>query len=192
MIGRQHGCTNGSAYPQTLPSPATICAATFTVAYYSLIDRYQRHRHLPAGPAIPYNTTCSAHRGSGHLTGQQRRANADPRPWLSSSPAVNTAGALTTLASTITSTGATSITVANAATIGQTTSGISTYIWVGSEEMLVTAVNTSTNVLTVQRGVNGTTAATASSGASVYLGNDQRGFARVPAVSDIGASSCPP
>ncbi len=54
--------------------------------------------------------------------------------------------------------------------------------------MLVTNVNTSStpNTLTVQRGVNGTTAASHAAGAGVYLAIDQRGNARAT-PPDIGA-----
>lgn len=71
-----------------------------------------------------------------------------------------------TLGAAISSTSANSVTVA-------TGDGVlfpaGTLILVGAEVMMVTAVNTSTNVLTVVRGFGGTTAATASSGDPVYI-----------------------
>ena len=54
--------------------------------------------------------------------------------------------------------------------------------------MLVTNVNTTStpNTLTVQRGVNGTTAATHNVNAPVYLATDQSGNGR-DSTPDIGA-----
>src|SRR5262249_44221368 len=61
-------------------------------------------------------------------------------------------------------------------------------IQVGSEQMLVTAVDTTNNTLTVQRHVNGTTAATHSKDEDVFPAFDQRGQARqVNGHFDIGA-----
>lgn len=68
----------------------------------------------------------------------------------------------TTLAAAITSTSATTITLTDATALRN-----GDVIMVGSEYMQVSSVNTSTNVATVIRGVSGTTAATASNGATV-------------------------
>ena len=98
-------------------------------------------------------------------------------PLLSGSPAIGAGGALTSIAAGHpVGTADTTIYVQNAAAIAATPG--SYYILIGQEEMLVTNVDTTTNTLTVQRGVNGTTAATQPVGASVYLATDQRGSAR--------------
>lgn len=80
---------------------------------------------------------------------------------------------LDTLQAAIVSTTATTLTVADAD--GADELGLTprfsygNLIKVDSEYMLVTATNTTTNVLTVQRGVNGSTAATHSNGAAVSV-----------------------
>ena len=104
---------------------------------------------------------------------------------LPGSPALNTGGAVTTIAAGhavgLTDT---TIYVQNAAAIAATSGGY--LILIGQEEMLVTNVNTTTNTLTVERGVDGTTAATQLAGANVYLATDQRGY-QVTTPPDIGA-----
>ena len=108
---------------------------------------------------------------------------------LPSSIAISNGGALTSIA-TGHSVGVsdTTIYVQNASAIAQTPGNY--YILIGQEEMLVTGVSTSANTLTVQRGVNGTIAATHAAGAGVYLATDQRGVAR-PIPPDIGAFQLP-
>jgi RHS repeat-associated protein len=91
---------------------------------------------------------------------------------LAGSPAINAAGPLTTLGAAAAADD-TSITVGIAAAIASTDG--SCVIQVESEEMLVTAVDTSTNTLTVQRGYDGSSAASHASGAGVFL-TDQRGL----------------
>ena len=104
------------------------------------------------------------------------------------SPAIGVGGAVTTVpAAGIAATGA-SITLTNAAFIGDGAADI--VITINSEQMLVTNVNDTTNALTVVRGYNGTTAAAHASGANVYFAFDQRGYAMTPvtlATPDIGA-----
>ena len=105
---------------------------------------------------------------------------------LSGSAAIGNGGAVTSVA-TGHPVGAsdTTIYVANAAAISQATPGSYT-ILVDQEQMLVTSVNTTADTLTVQRGVNGTTAATHADSAGVYLATDQRGVTR-STPSSIGA-----
>ena len=103
----------------------------------------------------------------------------------SGSSAIGKGGSLTTVASGhAIGTSDTSIYVVNAAAIALTSG--SYIIRIDSEQMLVTSVNTTTNILTVTRGVNGTTAATHSVGAGVYLAQDQRAISRFTPPS-IGA-----
>ena len=104
---------------------------------------------------------------------------------LSSSAAIGNGGALTTVAAGhAVGIADTTIYVSNAAAIAETAGSYT--ILIGQEQMLVTSVNTTTNTLTVQRGVNGTTAATHNVAASVYFATDQRGINR-PTPADIGA-----
>jgi hypothetical protein len=61
-------------------------------------------------------------------------------------------------------------------------------IQIDGEQMLVTAVDTKNNTLTVQRGVNGTQAAPHAAGAAIFFATDQRGLPRlVNGQEDIGA-----
>jgi large repetitive protein len=104
---------------------------------------------------------------------------------LSTSIAMGNGGVLTSIA-TGHAVGVADVTiyVANASTIAMTQGNY--YILIDQEQMLVTAVNTANNTLTVQRGVNGTTAATHAVGAGVYFAADQRGIFR-PTPPAIGA-----
>jgi len=80
--------------------------------------------------------------------------------------------------------GATTVAVSNAAAIASTPGQY--YIEIDGEEMEVTNVNLSTNVLTVMRHVNGVTASHIQATDPVYLFTDQRGITRtIP--HDIGA-----
>ena len=103
---------------------------------------------------------------------------------LTGSPAIQ-AGTAPTIVATGHAIGVsdTTIYVNTAAAVAETPG---TYILIDQEQMLITNVNTSANTLTVQRGVNGTTATTHAVGASVYLATDQRG-APTPTPPDIGA-----
>ncbi|HLN31276.1 MAG TPA: DUF4214 domain-containing protein [Gemmataceae bacterium] len=103
-------------------------------------------------------------------------------------PAIGKAGAVTTLAAAVNK-GATTISVADAAAIASTSGNY--LIQVDAEQMLVTAVNPTSNTLTVVRGYNGTTPAGHAVQAGIYFPTDQRGVSR-PAPSgspgpDIGA-----
>ncbi|HEX4143057.1 MAG TPA: right-handed parallel beta-helix repeat-containing protein [Pirellulales bacterium] len=102
---------------------------------------------------------------------------------LAGSPAIDTGGPVTTLSAPITSS-ATSIPVVLAGAIASTADR--TVIQIGGEQMLVTGVNLTNNTLTVERGFNGTPAASHASGAGVTLALDQRGLPR-GATPDIGA-----
>ena len=80
---------------------------------------------------------------------------------------------VTTLTSAITNS-ATTIPVAGAAAIAASNAAIAAivngvYVWIDSEQMQVTAVDTAANTLTVVHGANGTTATTHASGANVIL-----------------------
>lgn len=92
---------------------------------------------------------------------------------------------LTTLAAAITTTTATSITVVNVSAPDAygITPAISTgnLIMIDSEMLLVTATNTTTNVVTVTRGVNGSTAATHLNGANVQVWQVEPDISRVVA-----------
>jgi hypothetical protein len=111
----------------------------------------------------------------------------------SGSPSIGAGGAVTTLSASVANTTTTTITYANlsrlaASALPPLTSGLYYTIQIGSEQMTVTGASSTT--LTVVRGINGTTAATHPSGASVFLVSDQRGYlvpATNPAVVDIGA-----
>ncbi len=106
-------------------------------------------------------------------------------PLGANSPALNTGGPLTTLTSTIGAAG-TTFTVANAAAISSTPGTFD--LEVDGEQILVNY--TSGNSFTVvQRGYNGTTQASPSSGDAVFLALDQSGRARViGGQTDIGAA----
>lgn len=105
--------------------------------------------------------------------------------WGYSSDYANAWPALTTLAAAIVSASATAITVADvdAPDAYGITPAISTgnLIMVDSELMLVTATNTSTNVVTVTRGVNGSTAATHLINANVQVWQVEPDISRVVA-----------
>ncbi len=105
-------------------------------------------------------------------------------PPAANSPALNTGGPLTTLTSTIGAAG-TTFTVADAAAITSTPGTFD--LQVDGEQILVSY--TSGNTFTVlQRGYNGTTEASPSSGDLVFLPFDQRGQSRVAnGQTDIGA-----
>ena len=71
---------------------------------------------------------------------------------LSTSPAINAGGAaVTTLSALINSTSATTISVANAAAFAVATPTTGVYIWVGSEEMLVTGVSGTTLTVALRK-----------------------------------------
>jgi IPT/TIG domain len=111
----------------------------------------------------------------------------------SGSPALGAGGAVTTLSLAINSTTTTTITIANlshlaASALATLPAGSYFTIQIDGEQMAVTGAGTST--LTVIRGINGTTAATHASGASVFVVSEQRHFlvpAATPLVVDRGA-----
>ena len=113
-------------------------------------------------------------------------------PLLAGSPAIGTGGPITTANGDVDDSTATTITVANgdlfaAPTLATLSSGSYFTIQIDGEQMAVIGAYGST--LTVVRGVNGTSAATHSSGATVYLVSDQRSYlvpANSPPVVDIG------
>ncbi len=107
---------------------------------------------------------------------------------LPGSPAINAAGAVTTVATTIAPTD-TSITLADAAAIASTSNTYANYvIQIDGEQMLVTNVDLATNTFTVERHYDGTTAAMHTQGTGVFLADDQRGAAGVTAGrTNIGA-----
>ncbi len=106
-------------------------------------------------------------------------------PLGTNSPALNAGGLLTTLTSSIGAAG-TTFTVADAAAISSTPGVFD--LEVDGEQLLVNY--TSGNSFTVvQRGFNGTTQASPSSGDAVFLALDQSGRARVVnGQTDIGAA----
>ena len=112
---------------------------------------------------------------------------------VSGSPEIGAGGVVTTISTGVNDTTTTTIAPANlsrlaASALPTLTSGSYYTIQIGSEQMAVIGAGTST--LTVVRGINGTTAATHSSGASIYLVSDQRGYlvpASSPPVVDMGA-----
>jgi hypothetical protein len=107
---------------------------------------------------------------------------------LPNSPALNTGGALTSVGSTAIAPADTAIAVVNAAAIASTAGNY--VIQIDNEQMLVTSVNLTTNMLTVQRHYNGSTAVAHNIGAGVFLANDERGQPRVvTGQTDIGAFS---
>ena len=109
---------------------------------------------------------------------------------LSGSVAIATGGALTSVATgEAVGSSDTTIYVANAAAIAETSGSF--IIRIDQEQILVTSVNTITNILTVQRGVNGTTASAHSVGAGVYLATDQRGVV-TSTLPSIGAYNIAP
>jgi hypothetical protein len=100
----------------------------------------------------------------------------------SGSPAIGAGGAVTTVAGNVNSS-SDSITVADAAAIASTSGQY--LILIDGEEMKVTSVNLTTNVLTVVRAINGVNA-TLHSNDPVYLYDDQRG-SPLDSPPDIGA-----
>jgi len=90
-----------------------------------------------------------------------------PTELIANSPAPGTRAAITTLAADISTTNGTTITTAGAAPTVLQTSGGQFRIVIDSEVMIVTAGASGTS-WTVTRGAEGSTAATHSSGASVY------------------------
>jgi hypothetical protein len=105
----------------------------------------------------------------------------------SGSPALAAAGPLTTLSATLGTGVTTMIPVTNAAALAVTPGQY--FIMVDGEEMEVTNVNLTTNVLTVIRAVGGTPA-TLHPNDPVYLATDQRGTARTVSGA-IGAYQVP-
>jgi predicted outer membrane repeat protein len=109
------------------------------------------------------------------------------------SPALNMGGAVTTLSAAVADAATTTITVANlsrlaASALATLASGYYFTIQIDGEQMGVLGASSSS--LTVIRGINGTKAVIHSSGASVYVVADQRGFvvpANNPPVVDVGA-----
>jgi fibronectin-binding autotransporter adhesin len=118
-------------------------------------------------------------------------------PLLPGSPAIGDAGAVTALPSSgVPDTSSTSFPVPNglafaASSLPTLTSGSYFVIQIDSEQMAVVGLTVNgfnTATLDVVRGVNGTTAATHSGGASVFLASDQRGYTRDSTVAtDNGA-----
>ena len=100
----------------------------------------------------------------------------------SSSPALSAGEGITTVSASY-STSATTIDVGSAAAIASTPGQY--FILIDGEEMDVTAVNLSTNSLTVTRAVNGVSSSLSSSD-DFYLFADQRGEVR-STPTDIGA-----
>jgi hypothetical protein len=101
---------------------------------------------------------------------------------LTPSPALGAGGPCTTLTSAVGDTTSTILSVANAAFLA--IPGLT--ILIDGEQMTITAVNTSNNTITVQRGVNGTTATTHAQGAGLIPATDQRGVVR-HTPTNIGA-----
>jgi hypothetical protein len=102
---------------------------------------------------------------------------------LAGSPALGHGAAPTSLATALDNQ-TTSVTVANASLLGVVPN--STVLMLDSEQVLVTAL--AGNTLTVQRGVNGTSAASHDVNTAVYPAGDQRGQPRTRGgVTDIGA-----
>ena len=98
-------------------------------------------------------------------------------------PLITGGGSLTTVANATLSATSTAVQVQNAAAIALTAGSYPIYI--GQEEMLVTNVNTATNMLTVIRGYNNTTAVSHAVGAGVTLATDhaQAPSIRLPPIS---------
>ncbi|HEX4128725.1 MAG TPA: choice-of-anchor Q domain-containing protein, partial [Pirellulales bacterium] len=104
----------------------------------------------------------------------------------SGSPAINAGGAVTALATSVTTT-ATSLSSSVFANFAAIASTSGTYlIQIDSEEILITGYNASNQTVTVVRGYNGTTATAHGAGAGAILPLDQIGDARIGAA-DIGA-----
>ena len=126
----------------------------------------------PAGQTEPANLTLTRSGGNSLTTyNWVNNANNAGSDWYFNN--YDLMGGDTTLTSGI-SASATTISVANAATIATSNTAIAStpnayVIWIDSEQMKVTAVNTTANTLTVARGAGGTTASTHASGAAVIL-----------------------
>jgi hypothetical protein len=105
-------------------------------------------------------------------------------PLLPGSPALGAGGPNATLTSPVDAS-ATTLSVDDAAALA-VTPGLT--IEIDGEQLMITAVNTVTNTLTVVRGVNGTSAAAHGLGAGLFPATDQRGLPRVVlGAIDIGA-----
>jgi hypothetical protein len=110
---------------------------------------------------------------------------------LAGSPAIDKGGPDTTLKSAVDALAtSTSLSVVSAAGLA-VTPGLT--IQIDAEQMTITAVDTTNNTFTVQRGANFTTVAKHDAGAGLLPATDQRGFARVSAAAvDIGAFELQP
>lgn len=97
------------------------------------------------------------------------------------SPAIGKAAPLATLSGAVTDTTNTSFSVNDATFLA-----VGDALKVDSEIVLVTAVDSTNNTITVTRAADGTTATTHANGADVFLAFDQRGLPR-NANPDIGA-----
>ena len=108
---------------------------------------------------------------------------------LVGSNATGAGGALTSVGANNIGSTDTTIAVANAAAIAQTPGDY--LIRIGQELMLVTSVNTTLNTLTVQRGVDGSTAISHPGGSNVFLASDQRGvdFQVAPSIGAYTAGA---
>jgi hypothetical protein len=108
---------------------------------------------------------------------------------LPGSPALGAGGPGTTLTNPVNAT-ATSLNVDSAASLA-VSPGLT--IQIDSEQLLITAVNTTSNTFTVVRGVNGTAAAAHDSSAALFPATDQRGAPRlVNGNVDIGSYQTQP
>jgi predicted outer membrane repeat protein len=108
---------------------------------------------------------------------------------LAGSPALAAGGASATLTSPVNAT-AISLNVDSAAALA-VSPGLT--IQIDSEQLLITAVNTTSNTFTVVRGVNGTAAVAHDAGAGLFPAADQRGAPRVVNGSlDIGSYQSQP
>ena len=84
----------------------------------------------------------------------------------------------TTLASAVSSTSATSVTLTSSLSVSE-----GGFLHIDSESMLVLEVNRTTNVCTVQRGSKGSTAATHTSGTLVYINLDYSNLQILQAIN---------
>jgi predicted outer membrane repeat protein len=108
---------------------------------------------------------------------------------LVGSPALAAGGASTMLTSPVNAT-ATSLNVDSAASLA-VSPGLT--IQIDGEQLLITAVNTTSNTFTVVRGVNGTAVVAHDAGAGLFPAADQRGAPRVVNGSlDIGSYQSQP
>jgi hypothetical protein len=100
------------------------------------------------------------------------------------SPAIGAAGALTTLSAAIADATSTTLTV-----VDPTFLAVGDALWIDQEIVVVAAIDTTTDTITVARGQDGTAAAPHAAGAPIYLATDARGFIRT--TQDIGAVQGP-